>query len=74
MSALPHIVHAATDAEGIRFRILDAAERVFAARGYAGATTREIARTAGIRERMLFYYFPRKDGLAGPAARGARPS
>ena len=53
MSALPQIVHAATDAEGIRFRIHDAAERVFAARGYAGATTREIARTAGIRKRML---------------------
>jgi len=63
MSALPQIVHAATDADAIRFRIIDAAERVFAARGYAGATTREIARAAGIRKRMLFYYFPRKDAL-----------
>ncbi len=71
MSALPQIVHAATDAEGIRFRIHDAAERVFAARGYAGATTREIARTAGIRKRGLL---PRMFGLVGPAARGARPS
>ena len=71
MSALPQIVHAATDAEGIRFRIHDAAERVFAARGYAGATTHEITRTAGIRKRGLL---PRMCGLARPAARGARPS
>ncbi len=71
MSALPQIVHAATDVEGIRFRIHAAAERVFAARGYAGATTREIARTAGIRERGLL---PRMCGLARPAAGGARPS
>jgi TetR/AcrR family transcriptional regulator len=45
----------------VRSRILDAAERVFAERGYAGAATREIAERAGIGKRMLFYYFPTKD-------------
>src|SRR5436309_15651668 len=70
MSALPQIVHAATDAEGVRFRIHDAAERVFAARGYAGATTREIARPAGVRNRGLL---PLIFELLGPAARGPRP-
>jgi TetR/AcrR family transcriptional regulator len=46
-----------------RDRILRAAETVFARKGYAGATTREIARAAGIQKRMLFYYFPGKERL-----------
>jgi len=50
-------------AEEVRTRILAAAEQVFAERGYAGATTREIAERAGIGKRMLFYYFPTKDAV-----------
>jgi TetR/AcrR family transcriptional regulator len=50
-------------ADDIRGRILTAAEAVFAERGYAGATTREIAEHAGIGKRMLFYYFPNKDAV-----------
>ena len=49
--------------DDVRARILSAAEGVFAARGYAGATTREIAERAGIGKRMLFYYFPSKDAV-----------
>lgn len=52
--------HEAGEATG---RILDAAESVFAARGYHGASTREIAEAAGIGKRMLFYYFASKDDL-----------
>ena len=63
MNAPSEILHPAPEGDGIRPRILDAAERVFAARGYAGATTREIAAAARIRKRMLFYYFPSKDLL-----------
>jgi TetR/AcrR family transcriptional regulator len=48
-------------ADEVRSRILSAAEKVFAERGYAGATTREIAERAGIGKRMLFYYFPTKE-------------
>jgi TetR/AcrR family transcriptional regulator len=51
------------DAEAVRARILDVAVRVFAARGFAAATTREIALAAGIQKRMLFYYFATKDDL-----------
>jgi TetR/AcrR family transcriptional regulator len=47
----------------VRDRILRAAERVFAGKGYAGATTQEIARAAGIQKRMLFYYFAGKERL-----------
>lgn len=47
----------------VRERVLRAAEGVFAQRGFAGATTQEIARAAGIQKRMLFYYFPGKEVL-----------
>lgn len=43
-----------------RSQILDAAERVFAARGYHGATTREIAAAADVSEGTLYNYFAGK--------------
>ncbi len=46
-----------------RERLLHAAEQVFALKGYAGATTQEIAALAGLQKRMLFYYFADKDEL-----------
>jgi TetR/AcrR family transcriptional regulator len=51
------------DADEVRQRLLDAAEEVFAARGYRGASTREIAERAGIGKRMLFYYFASKQAV-----------
>jgi TetR/AcrR family transcriptional regulator len=60
-TALPRVERASTDSEATRTRILDAAERVFARRGYAAATTQELAAEAGIQKRMLFYYFASKD-------------
>lgn len=44
-------------------RILAAAERIFAARGLAGARTEEIARAARVNKAMLYYYFESKDQL-----------
>jgi TetR/AcrR family transcriptional regulator len=46
-----------------RAKILAAAERLFAERGYAGAAIREIASEAGINSAMIHYYFGNKDGL-----------
>jgi AcrR family transcriptional regulator len=60
MSSLAHTVRATADGEDVRRRVLDAAEQVFAGRGYAGGTTRDIAIRADITKRMLFYYFPNK--------------
>lgn len=60
-TALPRVERASTDSDATRTRILDAAERVFARRGYAAATTQELAAEAGIQKRMLFYYFASKD-------------
>ena len=43
--------------------LLEAAERVFAEQGFAGATTAAIARSAGVSKANLHYYFPTKEGL-----------
>lgn len=46
-----------------RERILDAAIQVFAAKGFATASTREISEAAGIKEPLLFYHFKSKASL-----------
>ena len=52
-----------TVAAGTRERIVDAAERVLRERGIAGATTKEIARAAGLSEGSLYNYFAGKEEL-----------
>jgi TetR/AcrR family transcriptional regulator len=44
-------------------RILDAAERVFAENGFAGATMAQIAAAAGLPKANLHYYFGTKEAL-----------
>ena len=46
-----------------RQRILEAAEEVFAAKGFDGANMREIAEKAGVNKFMLYYHFENKEGL-----------
>jgi AcrR family transcriptional regulator len=41
--------------------IIDAAARVFAERGFHGATTQDIADVLGIRQASLYYYFASKE-------------
>jgi TetR/AcrR family transcriptional regulator, repressor for uid operon len=56
-----------------RTRILDAAELVFARKGFAGATMQEICREAGISPGALYLYFRSKEDLiAGIADRDRR--
>jgi TetR/AcrR family transcriptional regulator len=43
--------------------VLEAALSVFAKKGYAGATTREIAAAAGVTEAIIFRHFPNKQDL-----------
>ena len=51
------------DLQRTRERIMAAAQKEFAARGFAGARTDAIARRARINERMIFYCFDSKEGL-----------
>ena len=46
-----------------RDRILDASEHLFAARGFAATTIKQIARRAGVNSALLYYYFTDKDTL-----------
>ncbi len=46
-----------------RASIVEAAIDVFASRGYAGASTREIAQAAHLKQGHLYYYFRSKDDL-----------
>jgi AcrR family transcriptional regulator len=43
--------------------LIAAATSLFAARGFRGTTTKEIAKAAGVSEALLFKYFPTKRGL-----------
>lgn len=43
--------------------IITAAAALFAAKGFQGTTTKEIAKTAGISEALVFKYFPTKRAL-----------
>lgn len=46
-----------------RAAILESSLRLFATRGFAGTTTRELAQAAGISEAMVFKHFPTKEHL-----------
>ncbi len=52
-----------TKADETRARILDAALSAFADHGYEGASTREIARRAGVTQPLVAYHYQSKDTL-----------
>ena len=55
-------------------RILDAAEALFAERGYAGTALRDVASEVGLRTPSLYNHFESKDSLyAAVLERGIRP-
>jgi AcrR family transcriptional regulator len=51
------------DSEARRGRIVDAALPLFARKGFAGTTTKEIAEAAEVSEALLFKHFPTKAAL-----------
>ena len=53
------------DAAERRRCIIEAAIPLFAAEGFRGVTTRELARQAGISEALLYRHFPSKEALYG---------
>ena len=46
-----------------RGRLLDAAEQLFAERGFYGVTTRQVAATAAVDNALIYYHFTNKSGL-----------
>jgi AcrR family transcriptional regulator len=46
-----------------RSRLIGEATRIFAAKGYTGASTREICEAAGVNVAAIHYYFRDKEGL-----------
>lgn len=46
-----------------RNALLDAAQHVMLTEGYAAATTRRVAREAGVNSALVFYYFDSLDGM-----------
>jgi len=46
-----------------RMRVLETAIRLFAEKGYAGTSVREIVERAGVSKPVLYYYFQSKEGL-----------
>lgn len=65
MSAQPsgHPPRIRRSGDEVRARLLTAGRDVFAERGYAGASTKEIARRAEVGEVLLFRHFGNKAGL-----------
>lgn len=59
-----------SDALANRVRLLDAAREEFFARGFGGATTREIAKAAGTTESALYRHFSSKEQLFHAAVGG----
>jgi AcrR family transcriptional regulator len=55
--------HVAQVEEDTETRILKAAQRLFARRGYDGTTTRDLAQAAGVAEGTLFRHFENKKAI-----------
>ena len=51
----------------IASKLLEAAVRLFAHKGYPATSTREIVEAAGVTKPMLYYYFQSKEGLLAAA-------
>jgi AcrR family transcriptional regulator len=73
LAALPPARHT-PKGERTRERILDTAERLFAEKGYEGATLRDVAAAAGLRTPSLYNHFAGKASLyAAVLERGIAP-
>ena len=60
---MPNTAAASTLEINSRERLLETATELFAEKGYAGASVREIVEKAGVSKPVLYYYFKSKEGL-----------
>lgn len=63
-------------AQATKNRLIDAALRVFAEKGFVGSTTKDIAREAGVTDGLIYHYFKSKEDLlwAGVEKNNMAPS
>lgn len=57
------MAHKQNEPEDTRDKLLAAAKRIFAEKGYGGATVKEIADEAGVNISLISYHFQGKEGL-----------
>lgn len=55
--------HVRVPAEDRRLQLIEVSQELFAARGFEGTTTRELAERAGVNEALIFRHFPTKEEL-----------
>ncbi|OBI83131.1 TetR/AcrR family transcriptional regulator [Mycobacterium sp. E740] len=60
---MPASRKATTSETGARQRLIDATAKVMRDEGYAAATSRRVAAEAGVRQALVYYYFPTMDDL-----------
>lgn len=48
---------------GARQRLIEATAKIMADEGYAAATSRRVAAAAGVKQALVYYYFPTMDDL-----------
>lgn len=73
-AAAPQLARTRRKGEITAERVLDAAEGLFAERGYAGTTLRDVSAAVGIRTPSLYNHFAGKEALYGAVLeRGIRP-
>lgn len=54
---------AKADDGGARLRLIDATAQIMHDEGYAAATSRRVAAKAGVKQALVYYYFPTMDDL-----------
>ncbi|MEO3756861.1 TetR family transcriptional regulator [Mycobacterium sp. B14F4] len=52
-----------TDDGGTRLRLIEATAQIMHDEGYAAATSRRVAAKAGVKQALVYYYFPTMDDL-----------
>src|SRR5882757_3283818 len=52
-----------SDDSGTRQRLIESTARIMRDEGYAAATSRRVAADAGVKQALVYYYFPTMDDL-----------
>jgi AcrR family transcriptional regulator len=62
-SLMPRAANAKPAEAGARQRLIEATAKIMRDEGYAAATSRRVAAEAGVKQALVYYYFPTMDDL-----------